>query len=338
MSHRIRHSKVLVLGCGSIGRRHTANLKSLGVEHILAYDPISDRRENFEKQFGISTVETIEQGWESRPDVAFIAAATDLHVPLAMEAAEHGCHLFIEKPLSHCLRGVDELIELTDRQNLISLVGCNMRFHHGPSTIKRLLNDGEIGTVISAMIDTGQYLPDWHPDEDYRNVYSASSSLGGGVVLDAIHEIDYARWLFGEVAEVSAQGGKLSSLEIETEDTVNVLMKTEAGPSVSIHLDYIQRAYWRSCKVVGEEGTIIWDINQSQVQLYSAKNNRWYQFPDPEGYSINEMYLDEIKHFFRCLNRDEEPVLGLVDAKRVLKLAIAIKNSMRTGEHQKVAL
>ena len=157
------------------------------------------------------------------------------------------------------------------------------------------------------------------------------------MVLDAIHEIDYARWLFGEVSEVCAQGGKLSSLEIDTEDTANILMKTVAGPSVFIHLDYLQRAYWRSCKVVGEEGTIIWDINQGQVQLYSARDDRWHQYPDPEGYNSNQMYLDELKHFMRCLDGEEEPSLGLTDAKRVLELALAIKDSMRTGERRRLA-
>ena len=329
--------KVFVLGCGSIGRRHIANLLTLGVEDVLAYDPVANRRGEIEDRFGIPTVDTIEQGWKASPNAVLIAASTSMHVPLAIEAAERGCHLFIEKPLGHCLDGVDELLSTVTHQKLIALVGCNMRFHHGPSTIKRLLDQHAIGRVISAIIDTGQYLPDWHPDEDYRSSYSANASLGGGVVLDAIHEIDYARWLFGEVTEVSAQGGKLSSLEIDTEDTANILMKTVAGPSVFIHLDYLQRASWRSCKVVGEEGTILWDINQAQVQMYSARDGRWHQHPEPEGYTINQMYLDELEHFMRCLGGEEKPSLGLIDAKRVLELALAIKDSMRTGDRQRVA-
>ena len=139
------------------------------------------------------------------------------------------------------------------------------------------------------------------------------------------------------MAEVSAQGGKLSSLEIDTEDTADILMKTVTGPSVFIHLDYLQRAYWRSCKVVGEEGTIIWDINQAQVQMYCVGDDGWRQYPEPEGYTINQMYLDELEHFMRCLRGEEIPSLGLVDAKRVLKLALAIKDSIRTGEKRSLA-
>lgn len=337
MTDPIESPKIFVLGCGSIGRRHIANLLALGVGDVLAYDPDSDRRAEIEARFSIPTVDTIEKGWKADPDAALIAAPTNLHIPLAVEAAKHSCHLFIEKPLSHCLEGVDELLSTVASRKLIAMVGCNMRFHHGPSTIKRLLGQNAIGAVNSAIIDTGQYLPDWHPEEDYRTGYSAKASLGGGVVLDAIHEIDYARWLFGDVSEVCAQGGKLSSLEIETEDTANILMKTVSGPSVFIHLDYLQRAYWRSCKVVGEEGTIHWDINQASVRLYSASDQCWHEYPEPGGFTINQMYLDELEHFMGCLNGDETPSLGLTDAKGVLELALAIKDSMRTGKSRRLA-
>ena len=328
---------VLVLGCGSIGRRHIANLLALGVGDVLAYDPDPVRRTEIETGFSIPTVDTLEQGWKANPDVAMIAAPTNLHIPLAIEAAERSCHLFIEKPLGHCLEGVDELLSIAAKQKLTAMVGCNMRFHHGPSTIKRLLDDGAAGHVTSALIDAGQYLPDWHPEEDYRLGYSARMLQGGGVVLDGTHEIDYARWLFGEVTQVYSQGGKLSSLEIDTEDTADILMQMAAGSSVGIHIDYVQRAYWRTCKVIGEEGTIVWDMSKGEVRLYSASQLRWQTFHQPVGYEINQMYLDEMQHFLRCLEGSEEPALDVRDAKRVLEIALAVKDSMRSGERKRVA-
>ena len=329
--------RFFVIGCGSIGQRHIGNLKSLGVADILAFDVRGDRRAETEGRFGVSTVGTLEEGWKRKPDVALVTVPTNLHVPVALDAARQGCHLFIEKPLGHQLDGVDELLSTVSEHGTTAMVGCNMRFHHGPATMKRLLGEGTVGRVITSIIDFGQYLPDWHPTEDYRQGYSASASLGGGIVLDAIHEIDYARWLFGEVDEVYCQGGRASSLEIDTEDNVNVLMRTVSGVSVALHMDYVQRAYWRTCKVVGEEGTICWDMASKAVKLYSASNGKWQTFPESSGYSVNDMYLEEMRHFLSCVRGEDEPSLGLSDAKRVLQIALAIKESMHTGETRSLA-
>jgi predicted dehydrogenase len=326
----------LVIGCGSIGRRHIANLQTLGVKKISAFDLQSDRRSEIEAEFNISTADSLEEAWSGRPEVACITAPTSMHVPLALEAASHGCHLLIEKPLGDGFDGVQQLLTAVDEQNLTTLVGCNIRFHHGPATIKKLLDNRAVGRIVSAHLDGGQYLPDWHPNEDYRQMYAANASMGGGVVLDGIHEIDYARWLFGEVAEVYSQGGKVSSLEIDTEDTVNILMKMTSGFSVSIHMDYIQRISSRTCKIIGEEGTIFWDISQGAVTLFTAGQKTWQSFPEPEGYNINQMYLDEMQHFLNCLAGQEKSTLDVYEAKRVLEIALAIKDSMLSGDPKKV--
>jgi len=328
--------RVLVIGCGSIGMRHMRNLKSVGIDDLMAFDTVADRRERAQQECGARPFDSLDAALRSGADVAFVTTPTHLHVPIALQAARAGSHLFIEKPLSHTLEGVDELLEVVKARNLVSLVGCNMRFHYGPATIKRLLAENAVGRVVSALLDGGSYLPDWHPNEDYRHEYSANKSMGGGVVLDGIHEIDYARWLFGEAEEVFCFGGKLSTLEIDTEDCVNVLMKFVAGFSAHIHMDYIQRPYSRSCKVIGEEGTIIWDITQGTVRVFSAATKRWSVIKPPNGYDINQMYMDEMKHFLRCLSGQEESTLDVQEGKRVLEIALAVKDSMHSGEKREV--
>jgi len=321
----------LVIGCGSIGRRHIANLQQLGVKDITGLDISEERRKQTEDELGIATVSAVEQGWETNPAVAVITTPTSLHIPMATEAAKRGCHLFIEKPLGDGMSGVAELLKEIKQHGLVTLVGCNMRFHHGPATIKDLLAENAIGQIISAHLDAGQYLPDWHPWEDYRQLYAANASMGGGVVLDGIHEIDYARWLFGEIDTIYAQGGKLSSLEIDTEETVDILMKTAAGHSVSIHMDYVQRMLSRTCKIIGEEGTISWDINQGEVRLFKAADKEWHSYPNPPDYDINQMYVDELAHFLRCIDGQELPILDVADAARVLEITLAAKESMLSG-------
>lgn len=320
-----------VIGCGSIGQRHIANLQALGVKDILAFDVQEERRQETHQKFNVQAVATTEAGWDHNPDVAVIAAPTSLHVPLALEAANQGCHLFIEKPLGAGGAGVRELLTAIKQHGLIALVGCNMRFHFGPSTIKCLLGKGVVGNVTGAVLDAGSYLPGWHPWEDYRRTYSANASMGGGVVLDGIHEIDYARWLLGEIDTVYAQGGKLSSLDIDTEDTVDIIMRTAAGANVSIHMDYIQHPGSRTCKIIGEEGTIIWDIGPGEVRVYTASNDSWQTFAPPTDYSINQMYLDEMSHFLRCLDGMEKPAQDVREAAKVLDIALAAKESMASG-------
>ena len=323
--------KFLVIGCGSIGKRHIGNLLNLGMLGAIAFDNQAQRREEVEKQFGISALSSLKEAWQHQPEAAVIAVPTGLHIPLALEAAEHGCHLFIEKPLSHDMENIDKLLQTVRDKNLFTLVGCNMRFHPGISKVKKLLSEGAIGQVVAARVEVGQYLPDWHPWEDYRQMYSARQDLGGGIILDAIHEIDYIRWMLGEVESVACFAGRLSHLEIETEDTAAILLRFAGGTIGELHLDYIQRAYSRSCHIIGEEGTIHWDYTEGQVRWYSAKTGQWQHFANPEGWEPNQMYLDEIAHFLRCLQGEEKTALDAAEAKRVLEIALAAKRASQEG-------
>jgi len=323
--------RVLVIGCGSIGMRHLRNLKTLGIENLMAFDSEVDQRERAQQECGARPFDTLDEALRAGADAAFITTPPHLHVPIALQAARTGCNLFIEKPLSHTEEGLSDLINVVRQNHLVTMAGCNMRFHHGPATIKRLLGEGVIGEVISATLDAGQYMPDWHPNQDYRQRYSALCSMGGGVVLDGIHEIDYARWLFGEVAEVFCYGGKMSNLDIDVEDSANVLMKFKAGFSAMIHIDYIQRAYARSCKVIGETGTIVWDIT-AQLRWFSASTKQWTVIELPEDYTINDMYLEEIRHYLDCVEHGVKTALDVEEAARVTRVALAIKQSMHTGQ------
>ena len=320
----------LVIGCGSIGKRHIANLIALKAGEIVAFDVREDRREEVKSKFGVNTVDNLNDAWKLDPRIALIAVSTNLHVSYAIEAAKRGCHLFIEKPLSDCMEGVDELLEIVARKGLITLVGCNMRFHPGLMTVKRLLGEKAIGRVVTARAEFGKYLPDWHPWEDYRNGYSAQGKLGGGVILDAIHEIDYIRWMIGEVEAVSCFAGKLSRLEIDTEDTAAIILSFNDGTIGEIHLDYVQRTLSRGCQIVGDEGTIRWDFNPGGVDWYSAKGGTWQVLPPPTDWNPNQMYVDEMIHFLRCVDGEEKPALDVNEGARVLQIALAAKLSAET--------
>jgi predicted dehydrogenase len=186
--------RFFIVGCGSIGNRHLGNLRRLGVTDIVVFDEREERRRQAAERWDVETTDNFESGLEGS-GVAVICTPTHLHVSGALIAARAGCHLFVEKPLGHNLDSVDVLLDEVGRRRLRTLVGCNFRFHPAMQELKRLVREGIAGRLVSARVQFGQYLPDWHPWEDYRQSYSARREMGGGIVLDRVHELDYLRWL-----------------------------------------------------------------------------------------------------------------------------------------------
>ena len=309
---------------------------TLNEKDIVAFDIKPERCQEVKSRFGIGVLDNLADAWNTRPDVAMITAPTNMHVPLATTAADYGCHMFIEKPLSHSVEGLADLLHIVRRKNLVTLVGCNLRFHPGIKKIKQMIGDGAIGRVSAMRIEFGQYLPDWHPLEDYRQGYSAHAELGGGIILDSIHEIDYIRWMLGEIDTVACISGKLSDLEINTEDTAAILLRFSNAAIGEIHLDYVQRAYSRTCHIIGGEGTIKWDYKTGEIAWYSAESQAWQSHHNPSDWEPNHMYLDELRHLLRCLNKEEETALDVFEASRVLQVALAAKESAKTGRFVKV--
>lgn len=319
--------KILIIGYGSIGKRHLKNMLSLGKKDT---ELMLCRSSKKEANAGNNVFFDLDEALAQKPDVVFITNPTSLHITAALKAAEKGCHLFIEKPLSNNADGVDKLLKIVEEKNLIVMVGYNMRFHQSIVLMKNLLDKKTIGKVLAARIEVGSYLPDWHPGEDYRKSYSASKALGGGVILDLSHELDYARWLLGEVREVMCFSGKLSSLDIETEDTAEIILRMESGALVEIHLDYLQRSPIRTCEIIGELGTIKWNSDEKDVKLFSIKKNKWESFKEKED-DRNSMYVDEVRHFIDCVENGKKPLVSALEGKKVLDIALAAKKSSETG-------
>lgn len=316
-----------VIGCGSIGKRHTRNLLALGEKDIVAFDPRAERRDEA-AALGVSVLSSLEAVLDLDPHAVVVASPTKVHVEHALAAAQRGCHLFIEKPISdEHDPALDRLVDVVREKRLVSLVGCNLRFHPGLQLVKRMLEESRVGTVVTARAEFGHYLPSWHPSEDYRQGYSARRDLGGGVILDAIHELDYLRWLMGEIASVAALAGHLSHIEIDTEDTASILLRFANGSFGEVHLDYVQRAYTRSCEVIGDQGTIAWEFTRSEVRLFSAASQVWEVYPGAAGWTTNQMYLDEMRHFRACIAGEEQTQQDVSEAARVLDIALAAKAS-----------
>jgi len=332
MTPRMPQRRILVAGCGSIGRRHAKNLLVLGQEQLMLVDPDPAARARACAEFGLPGGSSIEEGLAWGPAAVVVANPTAEHVPTALAAVRRGCHVFIEKPLGHTLEGVEELLRVVHERQLVTLVGCNLRFHPGPRLVQGALAAGTLGRVLSARLEVGSYLPSWRPGTDYRQSYSARQALGGGCILDAIHELDLACWYFGFPREVFVMATAGVSLNIETEAVAEILLRYPDDLVVSIHLDYVQRWRQRRCEIIGEHGTIAWESRQADVRIVRGETGEPERLGYELDYEINCMYQEEMQHFLQCLDRVESPAADVAWASQVTRVALAAKASAASSQ------
>jgi predicted dehydrogenase len=190
-----------------------------------------------------------------------------------------------------------------------------------------MLDEGRIGRPLSIRAQCGFYLPSWKPGADYRQTYRAHAGEGGGILLDAIHEFDYLRWIFGEVEEIFCTARQMSALTMDVEDFAEVTLRFHSGVVVQLHLDYLQRSYRRDCEIIGERGVIVWDYIEPRVTLFTEERDAWLGFREPLDFSHNEMFVDEVRHFARCIAGDERPLISGEQALAALRLVEAAKTS-----------
>ena len=323
--------RFLICGWGSIGKRHFRNLRALDEEDIVFY------------RTGHSTVESDEiEGFpvehdlelalaRHKPDIAIIANPTALHLETAIPAARAGCDLLIEKPLADGLERVDELRRAVDEGGGQVLVGYQFRFHPGLHSVDRLLSGGGLGDPVSVRVEWGEYLPDWHPWEDYRESYSARSDLGGGVLLTLSHPFDYLRWLFGKVERVMGEAAKSGGLDIDVDDVAEILLRFRAGPLASVHLDYLSKPPEHHMEVICTAGTIRWEAARSEVD-YREAGGDWQRTVAVSDFERNDLFLEEIKHLIAVSRGEATPVCTLDDGVAALEIALTARTGIGAAQ------
>jgi predicted dehydrogenase len=331
--------KILIAGLGAIGQRHARNLRALyggdldllafrrrRLAHVVTEGLQRDDSRDAEAELGATVFEDLDQALGARPDAVFVCTPSSQHLDIAQRAADAGCHLFIEKPLSHTLDGVDRLRETAVSKALVVLVGCQWRFHPCVRWLRDLLEAGTLGRLVRAEIDYAEYLPDWHPYEDYRTSYAARADLGGGVVLTQIHDYDLAWWLFGPPRRVVATGGHHSALEIDVEDTVDAQLAC-GDLTVHVRQSFASGPRRRTITALGEHGSVTADLLNARITTDSPVV-AGREFPD---YPRNQMFMDEARNFQACLAGRETPAVPLDEGIAVLRLALGVKDAIRTG-------
>jgi len=327
--------KFLIAGFGSMGRRHLRNLRALGETDILLYRSHKSTLDSEEIEDLV--VETdLEAAFSHRPDAVIISNPTALHMDVAIPAAKAGCTILLEKPIAANLERIDELEDALIQGCGKVLVGFQFRFHPSLQYIKRLLKSGGLGRPVAVRSHWGEYLPDWHPWEDYRKSYTARADLGGGVALTLSHPLDYLRWLLGEVESVWGFAGRLGDLELEVEDTAEIGLQFASGAVASVHLDYLQRPAVHRLEIVCTEGTIDWNNATGAVRFYRASTDVWESFLAPVGFDRNDLFLAELRNFMAIGRGLEDPRCTLRDGIEAVRIVQAFYQAAQGGQRVKL--
>lgn len=317
----------VVVGYGSIGARHAENLLALAPQVELT---VVTRREDVRTN-RMRVVRDLDHAIEARPQFAVVASDSQLHAEHVLALLRAGIPCYVEKPAVTDFDQLERLRrELANLERVpVTLAGCNLRYLSSLRQLRALAREGAVGNVVRAVLQAGAWLPDWRPARDYRLGYGASAT-GGGVVLDLVHELDQARWLFGELDEVAAMTGKLSALEVEAEDCATLLLRKRGrGPLVMIGLDYVARAPVRRYELVGEKGTLTWDLHAKRLQHAGPGGLSNYDC-GPAAFDVAQTYVDAMREFLQRVSDGKatsQPIEdGLASAELALRALAAAKS------------
>lgn len=311
----------ILCGLGSIGQRHLNNILECFPQIKIGI--LRKEKSNDEKFKNIPVFTRFEETLEHNPKAFIICTPTAYHMDIAIKCAENNIDTFIEKPIDVSLEKVSKFIELIEKKNLKCMVGYDLRFHPGIIKLKELLNSDLIGQIYSIDVQVGQYLPFWRPNQDYSKGTSSKKKDGGGVINDLIHEIDYVTYLLGDIKSVTSIYNKLSNLDIETEDMAKILVEFEKSIGY-IHLDYLQKAYSRTCKIIGEKGTIEWDYVKEEIIFKNELEEKkiYYKIQ-----TRNDRFKNEIEYFINCIENNTPCLPNHNDGYKTLNIVNKIKES-----------
>ncbi|ETR96591.1 Gfo/Idh/MocA family protein [Acinetobacter lactucae] len=314
---------IAVIGLGNIATRHRRNLKMLFPEAKLIVMSASGRIPKEPVSDSDHIAESIDEIIQLQVQFAIIASPAPFHAQHAIPLIKVGIPVLIEKPVSVTQTDAQALIDAEVQYKTPVAVGYCLRYLPSAQKVRQMIQEGVIGNLYNAFIEIGQYLPDWRPTKDYRETVSAKTELGGGVLLELSHELDYAQWILGSLTPKYVVLRASEELGLEVEDNADLLMTTAKGAVVNIHLDFLQRKAHRKCRFIGSEGCIEWDLIRNEVVLIKAKEQQEiYSAPE---WDKNQMYLEMVTDFIKKINGQPNQSISLQEAERTVGLIVEMK-------------
>lgn len=317
---------ILILGCGSVGKRHASNLNSLGCG-ISIYDPREDRRGELAAQTAVvSEYANLKHALaDNSLDGVVVASPTKFHTEQTILALEKGLPVLLEKPPAMSLAGVEDMIQVMGKTDGSVLLGYTWRWWPPLGRVRQLLESNRIGRILHVQFHMSAHLADWHPWEPYQDFFMSSAEQGGGALLDESHWIDLMLWFFGKPASLYGQVEKNSNLEIESDDNVDVVVNYSDGKRITVHLDLYGRPHEKFIRIIGEKGTIHWSANPNRVSTAQSPEQEWVH--EEFSFDRNDMFIGVAEEFLMMLHGGVAKTCGLEDGLRVMEVIEAVRQS-----------
>lgn len=325
--------KFLVVGLGSMGKRRVRNLQSLKAEQIIGFDIRDDRRQESEHKYGIRTFKDFESAMREDPEALVISTPPDKHHEYALLAAKANKHFFTE--INFLREGMDDLVEIGNRKDIAAVPSFTMPHHPSIKLLRKMLSEGKVGKPLCFSYHFGNYLPDWHGWEDYRQVYFSRKDTPGCKEVVGF-ELTWLLWLLGDVRRVSCFKAKLSNLETDViDDVYQVILEFKCGILGNMLIDVVSRSSGRQMTLLGQEGTLYWNSQDGLLKAYDAQKEQWEEYPEDEGveepgYSIRlheEIYVEEMNDFVEAAKGASPYPSSFQKEKEIVDLVEAIDKS-----------
>ena len=317
-------NKLAIIGLGSIGRRHLRLISEIRPDIKIVVVRSGYGAPCQEEKMVAETVYSISDAIKAGIQAAIVSSPATMHLEQSTELSKNGVHVLIEKPISHKSNGVGELLDVILSSKTKVAVGYVLRYERGAIKFKDWMSSKLTGKILHARIECGSYLPDWRPDQDYRKTVSASAELGGGVLLELSHELDYLHWFFGKPTNVQAQIRNSGTLDINVEDQADLMLTSCDGYTITVQLDFNRRHAKRICSVLTTDGELTWNAIEKEVTWKDVNSE-----PVEYKYSADRDYIyrKQIESFLCCIEDDIDPVVSSHDGVEVIKLIDAIRYS-----------
>ncbi|NYT04907.1 MAG: Gfo/Idh/MocA family oxidoreductase [Methanomicrobiales archaeon] len=324
--------KLGIIGMGSIGKRHVRSLAEIGERDIVALRTRKGTARDLPPDLAyVHECRDEDAFYASKPEGVIVATPTSLHLDAMQGALRRGIPVFVEKPL---VESVERLNEIPPGMRHLVMTGFCLRYHPVIMAVRAMIESGLLGTLYTAYLYCGQYLPLWHPYADYRSEYYSRKELGGGVLRTLSHELDLACFLCGKVSELTAAAGRISGLEIDVEDHAALICRAAGGAVVTIGLDFLNPRSVRRGMLIGEHGSIEYSFDPPAAVFRGHAGGEEQHIGDSSAGAgmrmADAMYRNQMHDFRAVVRHEKRPGADFADGARVMAMIGAAEASVQS--------
>lgn len=313
-----KNLKILIVGFGSIGKRHFENLKKLGYDDFVIVDVDKKSELISESIFYRDYKKAIVS---EKPNIVLVCTPPSSHVQIAKFACDNGCDVFIEKPVSNNLRGIESLEACARRKKVILAVASNWQFRESFTKLNNLIKNKTLGKIIGGRVNVSYFLPEARGGVNYKKTYAGKAGEGGVVLDTGSHVLPYLIILFGDLEKVNVVKSKLHLIGIDAEEAAQITCKFKSGVIISVWMDYVSKYTSHILDLVFGSGILNVDMRQNKISLINNKSKKEIFSANSD---LNKMFVDELKYFLDCVSLRKKPSYGVSEAKKDLRFLLSI--------------